>query len=148
MDEEKIGDIVYTVKKNETLWEIAKKYYGDGSRYVEIAKNNKINNPDLIKEGDKLILSLKISDIIEPIHEWEYINEVSGTRSYGKSYIQSIINEKDKAIEYLQQEINQKNKIIEEIKEYIPILRKISSYDKDEYLDNLEEIIEKEVKNK
>lgn len=42
--------ITYTVKKNDTLWNIAKKYYGDGSKYTKIyeANKDKITNPNLI----------------------------------------------------------------------------------------------------
>ena len=38
----------YKVKKGDTLWAIAKKYYDDGSKYKEIAKANNIKNPNLI----------------------------------------------------------------------------------------------------
>lgn len=40
----------YTVKKGDTLWRIAKKYYGNGSKYTVIynANKDKIKNPNLI----------------------------------------------------------------------------------------------------
>lgn len=41
----------YTVVSGDTLWGIAEKFYGDGSRYPEIAKANNISNPDLIYPG-------------------------------------------------------------------------------------------------
>lgn len=41
----------YTVKKGDTLWAICKKKLGDGSKYPEIAKLNKIKNPNLIYVG-------------------------------------------------------------------------------------------------
>jgi len=46
----------YTVKKGDCLWNIAKKYLGDGSRYTEIYKLNKdkISNPNLIYPGQVL----------------------------------------------------------------------------------------------
>ncbi|RCX13266.1 LysM domain-containing protein [Anaerobacterium chartisolvens] len=50
---------VYTVKKGDSLWAIAKLQYGDGSRYKEIyEKNKKIIGPDpnLIKPGQELVL--------------------------------------------------------------------------------------------
>lgn len=47
---------VHTVVKGETLWGIAKRYYGNGSRYPEIAKANNISNPDIIRVGQKLII--------------------------------------------------------------------------------------------
>ena len=46
--------VYYTIKKGDTLWEIAKKYYGNGSKYTEIAKLNSISNPDKIKVGQKI----------------------------------------------------------------------------------------------
>lgn len=47
---------MHTVKKGDTLWAIAKKYLGDGSKYTELAKLNNISNPDVIKEGQVIKL--------------------------------------------------------------------------------------------
>lgn len=44
----------YTVKKGDTLWGIAKKFLGNGSRYPEIAKKNGLKNPNVIKVGQVL----------------------------------------------------------------------------------------------
>ena len=43
----------YTVKKGDSLWKIAKKYYGNGSKYTKIyeANKSKIKNPNLIYPG-------------------------------------------------------------------------------------------------
>lgn len=43
----------YTVKKGDTLWGIAKKYYGNGAKYTKIyeANKKKIKNPNLIYVG-------------------------------------------------------------------------------------------------
>jgi LysM repeat protein len=46
----------YTVVKGDTLWAIAKRYYGDGNRYPEIARANNIENPNLIYIGQKLLI--------------------------------------------------------------------------------------------
>lgn len=48
----------YKVKKNDTLWNIAKKVLGDGHRYKEIYELNKdkIDRPNLIYPGQILIL--------------------------------------------------------------------------------------------
>ena len=48
----------YTVQSGDCLWAIAAQMYGDGSRYAEILKANsdKISNPDLIYEGQVLII--------------------------------------------------------------------------------------------
>ena len=43
----------YTVKSGDTLWGIAKKYYGNGAQYTKIyeANKSKIKNPNLIYVG-------------------------------------------------------------------------------------------------
>lgn len=46
-----------TVKKGDTLWNICKKHLGDGSKYKDVAKLNKLENPDLIYPGQVLRLS-------------------------------------------------------------------------------------------
>ena len=48
----------YTVKSGDCLWNIAKKYLGDGFRYNEIYNLNKdkITNPNLIYAGQVLTL--------------------------------------------------------------------------------------------
>lgn len=48
----------YTVKKGDSLWAIAAKYYGKGSDYTKIAGANtdKISNPNLIYPGQVLTL--------------------------------------------------------------------------------------------
>lgn len=44
---------------------------------------------------------MNVKDLIDPIEHWEC---QSGTRSVGKSYIQSLLDEKDEEIEKLKQE--------------------------------------------
>ncbi len=46
----------HTVVKGDTLWDIAKKYYGDGNRYPEIVRANNIANPNIISVGQKLLI--------------------------------------------------------------------------------------------
>ncbi len=55
---EKIGqkDKNYKVVSGDTLWAIAVKEYNSGYRWVEIAKVNKLVNPDLIHAGNDLVL--------------------------------------------------------------------------------------------
>lgn len=48
----------YTVKSGDCLWNIAKKYYGNGSKYTVIynANKDKISNPNLIYPGQVLTI--------------------------------------------------------------------------------------------
>lgn len=52
----KISGMEYTVVKGDYLWVIAIRAYGDGYKWVEIARANKLVNPDLIYPGDRLRL--------------------------------------------------------------------------------------------
>lgn len=47
---------IHKVKKSETLWNIAKKYYGDGRGYIIIANKNNIKKPYVIYSGQKLLI--------------------------------------------------------------------------------------------
>ncbi len=48
----------YIVKSGDSLWAIAKKYYGNGAKYTKIYNANKstIKNPSLIYPGQKLVI--------------------------------------------------------------------------------------------
>lgn len=46
----------YTVVSGDTLWGIAKRFYGNGNRYPEIASANNIANPNIIYIGQKLLI--------------------------------------------------------------------------------------------
>lgn len=52
----KSSDSSYTVKSGDTLWDIAQKVLGKGSRYTEIAELNGISNPNIIKQGQTIRL--------------------------------------------------------------------------------------------
>jgi len=49
-------EIFYTIEKGDTLWEIATKYYDDGSKYTHIVQANLevIKDPDLIYPGQTI----------------------------------------------------------------------------------------------
>ena len=53
---EKASSKIYVVKQNDDLWTIAKKEYGSGYNWVDIASANKIANADVISEGTSLII--------------------------------------------------------------------------------------------
>jgi nucleoid-associated protein YgaU len=46
----------YIVKSGDSLWKISTSVYGTGYRWTEIAKLNKLVNPDLIHSGNELML--------------------------------------------------------------------------------------------
>jgi len=46
----------YLVVKGDNLWNIAVRAYGDGYRCLEIAKANKLANPNLIHPGNNLVI--------------------------------------------------------------------------------------------
>ncbi len=57
MDQEaKITANSYTVVEADNLWTIAVRAYGDGYKWSEVAKANKLVNPDLIYVGTKIQL--------------------------------------------------------------------------------------------
>jgi nucleoid-associated protein YgaU len=46
----------YTVESGDSLWAIAERFYGDGSKYQVIADASGIANPDLIRPGQVLTI--------------------------------------------------------------------------------------------
>ncbi len=49
----------HTVSKGDTLWEISEQYTGSGFNYPDVAKKNKITNPDLIYPNQQVTLPTK-----------------------------------------------------------------------------------------
>lgn len=45
---------IHTVKRGDTLWDIAKHYINDPWRYRDLGKQNPVENPYLIYPGKKL----------------------------------------------------------------------------------------------
>lgn len=54
--EEIISSATYTVVHGDNLWDIAVRAYGDGYKWVEIARENDLVHPDIIHSGNVLIL--------------------------------------------------------------------------------------------
>ena len=48
----------YVVQSGDTLSKIAKQYYGDANRYMDIfnANKDKLSNPDKIQPGQELVI--------------------------------------------------------------------------------------------
>lgn len=53
---DKVVPKTYTVQEKDTLWDISKRFYGNGSKYIELAKKNNIKNPNNITSGQVIIL--------------------------------------------------------------------------------------------
>lgn len=56
-EKEAISAATYTVEAGDNLWEIAVRAYGDGYKWVEIAKENSLVNPNVIHPGNTLNLT-------------------------------------------------------------------------------------------
>ncbi len=54
--DERPGATTHTVKKNDTLWAIAVKYYGDGTKWAQIAAKNGVKDPKKLQIGKVLTL--------------------------------------------------------------------------------------------
>lgn len=46
----------HIVKRGESLWSIAEKYFGSGSRYQDLMKQNNLSEDSVIHPGQKLII--------------------------------------------------------------------------------------------
>ncbi len=53
---EAISGATYTVEEGDSLWNIAIRAYGDGYKWVDIANDNSLDNPDIIHVGNTLTL--------------------------------------------------------------------------------------------
>lgn len=54
--ESSIKGSTYIIQKDDNLWDISVRAYGDGYKWTEIAKANNLFNPDLIFSGNSLKL--------------------------------------------------------------------------------------------
>ncbi|MBI3887683.1 LysM peptidoglycan-binding domain-containing protein [Candidatus Microgenomates bacterium] len=52
----RIDGTSYTVVRGDSLWDIAVRAYGDGFRWTEIARVNKLANPNIIHAGNVFVL--------------------------------------------------------------------------------------------
>lgn len=54
--DERVMPEKYTVKQGDTLWGIAARFYGDGTRWSDLAAKNHIGNPRALQVGKVLVL--------------------------------------------------------------------------------------------
>ncbi len=54
--EKPISSETYVVVKGDNLWNIAVRSYGDGYKWVDIAKANNLKNPDIIHSGNVFVI--------------------------------------------------------------------------------------------
>jgi peptidoglycan hydrolase-like protein with peptidoglycan-binding domain len=57
----------YVVKAGDSLWAIAEKYLGDGSKYKELAELNGIENPEEINVGQVIKFKTASGTVSEPV---------------------------------------------------------------------------------
>lgn len=50
---------IYTVKAGDTLWRLAKRFYGSGLKYPQIARYNGIKSTSTLRVGQKLKIEVK-----------------------------------------------------------------------------------------
>jgi len=51
----------YTIKPGDDLWSISEDIYKDGYKWVEIAKINKLKDPEIIHSGNKLLIPKELA---------------------------------------------------------------------------------------
>ena len=57
-----LEDVVYTVKRGDTLGNIASKYANNKDQYLALAAYNDINNPNVIKPGQQIVIPRHLVD--------------------------------------------------------------------------------------
>lgn len=58
-------DIEYTIKKGDTLYELAKEYYGEGSYWKELALYNGVKDPRRLKIGKTIFIPNDVNKLIK-----------------------------------------------------------------------------------
>lgn len=62
--EESKTTINYVVVEGDSLWDISRRYLGQGYRYIQIAVENEIDNPDLIYPGEEYKITITHKEVI------------------------------------------------------------------------------------
>ncbi|HOK40432.1 MAG TPA: tetratricopeptide repeat protein [bacterium] len=118
----------YIVQKNETLWDIAKKVYGDGAKYHRIVELNNLQNLISISEGDTIIIDEQIQ-----VEEPKKLDEVENIRLIPKEVRirEDDIKESEDYLKIADFQFS-KNNYKEAIQNYLKYLEK-TSYQEGDY---------------
>ena len=81
----------YTFRQDDTLWSIAERFLGSGSRWPEIAELNGIGNPNEIPNG----LVLLLPDSGSTSQDSASVASESDTSACGTKYVQELVEEID-----------------------------------------------------
>jgi len=71
----------HTVAAGEHLWSIAERYYESGYNWVDIAKENNLENPGIINEGQKLNIpsvEFKLATVVDSPKSLSEAEAISG----------------------------------------------------------------------
>jgi len=85
------GESTYTFRQDDTLWSIAERFLGSGSRWTEIAELNGIGNPNEIPNG----LVLRLPDSGSTSRDTASVTSESDTSDCGLKYVRELIEEID-----------------------------------------------------
>ncbi len=81
------SDVTYKVQKGDSLWTIAQKFYGNGTRYKEIASANSIADPNKIQVGQILKIpnsSSQSSSVTYKVQKGDNLSSIAA--KYGMSW--------------------------------------------------------------
>jgi nucleoid-associated protein YgaU len=107
----------YTVKKGDTLWDLAQSYYGNPLRWTSIASANGITNARRLQIGQRLLI---------PFRSGGYTGDWSGDD--GRL---AVLHKKELVLNQKQtKDILNTAKIVDKIKKFIPDVKRASISDK------------------
>lgn len=89
--------INYVVKRGDTLWAIAAKYMGSGTKYPQIASQNKIKNPNLIYPGQvfKITVPGKSTTTTKKTTVTTKKSTVDGDTRHSAKYVEAVLVQKN-----------------------------------------------------
>lgn len=51
----------HVIQEGETLWDIAERFFGNGHKFIELAENNYIEDPDYVLAGTEIKLDINVN---------------------------------------------------------------------------------------